>query len=233
MSVPPRRFSKLPPNGIEECLVRVYIIQAYGLQPKDANGKVGTTQPKYMKKERNMLTSHLLFSVLVYGSGLGEFVSTALVFSVDAFTNLCSFFVSQTSPLWSLCSARVIREPRNCFMKTWSHPFTHNHKLSVAARDLANTPPLLALLQMGFPFISCEYAKMTSFHHLLRPGVMIWNISHMYSLPMKHALITEIWCFFPPREQRAPVLSTKRGSAVLDFVAYSIYVWVCGYVNTY
>ncbi|XP_077084356.1 dysferlin isoform X5 [Siphateles boraxobius] len=39
MSVPPRRFSKLPPNGIEECLVRVYIIQAYGLQPKDTNGK--------------------------------------------------------------------------------------------------------------------------------------------------------------------------------------------------
>lgn len=29
---------------------------------------------------------------------------------------------------------------------------------------------------------------------------------------------------FPPREQRAPVLSTKRGSSVLDIVAYSIYV---------
>lgn len=43
MPVPPRRFCKLPPNGIEECLVRVYIIQAYGLQPKDANGKVGAT----------------------------------------------------------------------------------------------------------------------------------------------------------------------------------------------
>ncbi|KAL0189200.1 hypothetical protein M9458_016299, partial [Cirrhinus mrigala] len=39
MPVPPRQFRKLPTNGIEECLVRVYIIQAYGLQPKDANGK--------------------------------------------------------------------------------------------------------------------------------------------------------------------------------------------------
>ncbi|XP_034020743.1 dysferlin isoform X3 [Thalassophryne amazonica] len=36
---PPRQFRKLPPNGIEECLVRVYVIQAEGLQPKDANGK--------------------------------------------------------------------------------------------------------------------------------------------------------------------------------------------------
>lgn len=38
--VPTRQFRKLPPNGIEECLVRVYIIQAHGLQPKDPNGKV-------------------------------------------------------------------------------------------------------------------------------------------------------------------------------------------------
>ncbi|XP_024913615.1 dysferlin isoform X2 [Cynoglossus semilaevis] len=38
-SAPPRQFRKLPPNGIEECLVRVYVIQADGLQPKDANGK--------------------------------------------------------------------------------------------------------------------------------------------------------------------------------------------------
>uniref|UniRef100_A0A673HNS3 Dysferlin-like n=1 Tax=Sinocyclocheilus rhinocerous TaxID=307959 RepID=A0A673HNS3_9TELE len=39
MPIPPRQFRKLPPNGLEQCLVRVYIIQAYGLQPKDANGK--------------------------------------------------------------------------------------------------------------------------------------------------------------------------------------------------
>ncbi|XP_061769069.1 dysferlin isoform X1 [Nerophis ophidion] len=36
--LPSRQFRKLPPNGVEECLVRVYVIQAQGLQPKDANG---------------------------------------------------------------------------------------------------------------------------------------------------------------------------------------------------
>ncbi|XP_069048827.1 dysferlin isoform X4 [Lepisosteus oculatus] len=39
LPTPPRQFCQLPPNGTEECLVRVYIIQAVGLQPKDANGK--------------------------------------------------------------------------------------------------------------------------------------------------------------------------------------------------
>ncbi|XP_078137887.1 LOW QUALITY PROTEIN: dysferlin [Centroberyx gerrardi] len=36
---PPRQFRQLPPNGMEDCLVRVYVIQASGLQPKDTNGK--------------------------------------------------------------------------------------------------------------------------------------------------------------------------------------------------
>ncbi|XP_028657297.1 dysferlin isoform X3 [Erpetoichthys calabaricus] len=39
MPPPSRQFRQLPPNGLEECLVRVYIVQATGLQPKDANGK--------------------------------------------------------------------------------------------------------------------------------------------------------------------------------------------------
>lgn len=39
-AMPPRQFNLLPPNGTAECLVRIYIIQATGLQPKDTNGKV-------------------------------------------------------------------------------------------------------------------------------------------------------------------------------------------------
>ncbi|XP_066574431.1 dysferlin isoform X3 [Amia ocellicauda] len=39
LPVPPRQFRQLPPNGMEECLVRVYVVQAIGLQPKDTNGK--------------------------------------------------------------------------------------------------------------------------------------------------------------------------------------------------
>ncbi|XP_068923443.1 dysferlin [Petaurus breviceps papuanus] len=37
--LPPRQFHQLPAQGPQECLVRVYVIRAFGLQPKDPNGK--------------------------------------------------------------------------------------------------------------------------------------------------------------------------------------------------
>uniref|UniRef100_A0A452VBZ9 Dysferlin n=1 Tax=Ursus maritimus TaxID=29073 RepID=A0A452VBZ9_URSMA len=37
--MPPRHFHQLAAQGPQECLVRIYIIRAFGLQPKDPNGK--------------------------------------------------------------------------------------------------------------------------------------------------------------------------------------------------
>lgn len=37
--MPPRQFHQLPTRGPQECLVRIYIVRAFGLQPKDPNGK--------------------------------------------------------------------------------------------------------------------------------------------------------------------------------------------------
>lgn len=37
---PPRQFRELPESGPQECLVRIYVVRATDLQPKDNNGKV-------------------------------------------------------------------------------------------------------------------------------------------------------------------------------------------------
>ncbi|KAG8453260.1 hypothetical protein GDO86_000043 [Hymenochirus boettgeri] len=37
--MPSRQFRQLPAKGLQECLVRIYIVRAFGLQPKDSNGK--------------------------------------------------------------------------------------------------------------------------------------------------------------------------------------------------
>uniref|UniRef100_A0A286XVK5 Dysferlin n=1 Tax=Cavia porcellus TaxID=10141 RepID=A0A286XVK5_CAVPO len=37
--MPPRQFHQLAAQGPQDCLVRIYIVRAFGLQPKDPNGK--------------------------------------------------------------------------------------------------------------------------------------------------------------------------------------------------
>lgn len=37
---PPRQFAVLPPSDPQECIIRVYVIRAYELQPNDPSGLV-------------------------------------------------------------------------------------------------------------------------------------------------------------------------------------------------
>ncbi|XP_077482691.1 myoferlin-like isoform X3 [Stigmatopora argus] len=39
VSAPPRQFRELPDSGPQECLVRIYVVRAINLQPKDNNGR--------------------------------------------------------------------------------------------------------------------------------------------------------------------------------------------------
>uniref|UniRef100_A0A4W3IIZ9 C2 domain-containing protein n=1 Tax=Callorhinchus milii TaxID=7868 RepID=A0A4W3IIZ9_CALMI len=39
LPTPPRQFLQVPTSSLQECVVRVYVIRAFGLQPKDSNGK--------------------------------------------------------------------------------------------------------------------------------------------------------------------------------------------------
>ncbi|XP_028979153.2 myoferlin isoform X2 [Esox lucius] len=38
VSAPPRQFRELPQSGLQECLVRIYVVRCMDLQPKDTNG---------------------------------------------------------------------------------------------------------------------------------------------------------------------------------------------------
>lgn len=46
--MPPRQFHQLAAQGPQDCLVRIYIVRAFGLQPKDPNGKVTFLEPQFL-----------------------------------------------------------------------------------------------------------------------------------------------------------------------------------------
>lgn len=63
--LPPRHMDRLPSPAPEECVVRVYLVQAYDLQPADPNGMVSKPIELF-----TVTTNHCTSTLLNIGSSL-------------------------------------------------------------------------------------------------------------------------------------------------------------------
>lgn len=65
VAAPPRQFRELPDSGPQECLVRIYVIRATDLQPKDNNGRVRTNRfPAIIAADFDTRGSHFHHNVI-------------------------------------------------------------------------------------------------------------------------------------------------------------------------